>query len=403
MLTMDLQKDMRASIKDWKIVGKDIRDRIDQHYGNSKQIFIESIPFGPMKQTKKFLLKLYLRREKSNPDLIKVSVAIQLKNSNKDEIMNCKFEVSILIGNATNTKDIFGTCNKSTKLEKMLAVKDILVLNYSNLVSINLIVNAQMTYLNEVFNSNFKEKLVQDIRNIRDLETFSDLILESEDKHRIHVHKVVLAARSSVFFNELKEVSNQKFIMSIPYKREVVDAMLNYIYKGDISNIDNFANDLVKAANKYGLDELKEQCTQSLLKQININSAAELYHIADRCNLVQLKSKIIPFIEQNKKQVTESVGWRKFIEPNLKLFREIFVGYVDQSTNKRPTFIKTDESFTNNNQFKRVRPNDDKHIQGNLPSSGIESYNQRKCPETPSLQDYFFTFVKNAKNNSNYS
>ena len=151
------------------------------------------------------------------------------------------------------------------------------------------------------------------------------------------------------------------------------------------------------------MDELKEQCTQSLLKQININSAAELYHIADRCNLVQLKSKIIPFIEQNKKQVTESVGWRKFIEPNLKLFREIFVGYVDQSTNKRPTFIKTDESFTNNNQFKRVRPNDDKHIQGNLPSSGIESYNQRKCPETPSLQDYFFTFVKNAKNNSNYS
>ena len=61
---MDLQKDMRASIKDWKIVGKDIRDRIDQHYGNSKQIFIESIPFGPMKQTKKFILKLYLRREK---------------------------------------------------------------------------------------------------------------------------------------------------------------------------------------------------------------------------------------------------------------------------------------------------------------------------------------------------
>ncbi|KAI2798335.1 hypothetical protein BLOT_014995 [Blomia tropicalis] len=37
---------------------------MDQHYENSKQIFIESIPFGPMKQTKKFILKLYLRREK---------------------------------------------------------------------------------------------------------------------------------------------------------------------------------------------------------------------------------------------------------------------------------------------------------------------------------------------------
>lgn len=79
------------------------------------------------------------------------------------------------------------------------------------------------------------------------------LVFPNENHIRLAVHKAILAARSPVFYamfsdNTIEAKSNQVEITDMTI--DVVDQLLTYIYTGKLDKLDEYALDLMTAADK---------------------------------------------------------------------------------------------------------------------------------------------------------
>ncbi|KAE8804577.1 Speckle-type POZ protein [Hordeum vulgare] len=119
-------------------------------------------------------------------------------------------------------------------------------------------------------------------------------------------HKVILAARSPVlmaeFFGHMKETSSQrveiKDIVAVVFK-----SLLCFIYTDSVmefemqhEEVTMLAQHLLAAADKYGLDRLKEICEGKLSDGISVYTAATTLALAEQHNCPQLKVKCVDFI-----------------------------------------------------------------------------------------------------------
>ncbi|KAM3214155.1 hypothetical protein ACQJBY_066532 [Aegilops geniculata] len=119
-------------------------------------------------------------------------------------------------------------------------------------------------------------------------------------------HKVILAARSPVlmaeFFGHMKETSSQRVEIK-DIDAVVFKSLLYFIYTDSVLEFDlqheavtMLAQHLLAAADKYGLDRLKEICEGKLSDGISIDTAATTLALAEQHNCPQLKVKCVDFI-----------------------------------------------------------------------------------------------------------
>ncbi|XP_071736563.1 BTB/POZ domain-containing protein At1g55760-like isoform X2 [Rutidosis leptorrhynchoides] len=120
----------------------------------------------------------------------------------------------------------------------------------------------------------------------------TDIIINASDGS-IGAHRAVLAARSPVFqgmfSHDLKE-KEMSVINISDMSIEACQAFLNYVY-GNIQE-QNFLThrlDLLKAAEKYDVMDLKEACHESLLQDIDTNNVLERLQYASLYHLSKLK------------------------------------------------------------------------------------------------------------------
>uniref|UniRef100_A0A183BWT3 BTB domain-containing protein n=1 Tax=Globodera pallida TaxID=36090 RepID=A0A183BWT3_GLOPA len=110
---------------------------------------------------------------------------------------------------------------------------------------------------------------------------------EDVQVREIPVHKAILAARSPVFAAMLQHVDTSESKTGVLEIKDVecgvVKEMLNFIYSGKSSSpeINEIASDLLIAADKYRLEELKTHCEHCLIQAINFENACQLLIIAD--------------------------------------------------------------------------------------------------------------------------
>jgi len=55
--------------------------------------------------------------------------------------------------------------------------------------------------------------------------------------------------------------------------------MLTYIYYGEVNNFDYLADELVIAADKYRIEDLKMICEQKLISQISADNCIDLFKL----------------------------------------------------------------------------------------------------------------------------
>lgn len=109
----------------------------------------------------------------------------------------------------------------------------------------------------------------------------------------IGAHRAVLAARSPVFHSMFSHDLKEKEMSAINISDmpiEACQAFLNYIY----SNIqyDDFLThrlDLLRAADKYDISDLKDACQESLLEDIDTKNVLERLQSASMYRLPKLK------------------------------------------------------------------------------------------------------------------
>lgn len=148
-------------------------------------------------------------------------------------------------------------------------------------------------------------------------EKFYDLTDVTADKKTLHLYKGILACRSPVFQTMFANdmVEKLKSIVNIEdFSYNVLLEMFRFIYCGKIKNMEpEILCELMRAAEKYCIEELKLLCEQTMLNDRNIDNVFEFIISAhmNNSNVVQnlilwTVSKIITgFITKTKLKLLE--------------------------------------------------------------------------------------------------
>jgi hypothetical protein len=154
---------------------------------------------------------------------------------------------------------------------------------------------------------------------------YSDYTLITSDGEEIPVHKNILASRSDVLAammeTQLKEGEEKKAVID-DIDSKALKEFLRFLYCGRVSEteIESVAVDLIYAAEKYGLKDLKPICVQSMIKTISLDNAIETYILADLHQEKPLKKFTLDFILHHYTELKDHESWEKL---STTLYKEI--------------------------------------------------------------------------------
>ncbi|TKR73164.1 hypothetical protein L596_020505 [Steinernema carpocapsae] len=165
--------------------------------------------------------------------------------------------------------------------------------------------------------------------------TLSDFTIKVGNDRQIYTHKAILAARSPVFaamFTHTDTKEAKEGILNIEDTEfDVIKEMVVYIYSGKCSsNHKELASELLVAADKYRLDELKSHCESTLIQEIAVDNVCQLFVVGHIYNAERLKQRAADFIKLQLTAVTNTSGWDEFIKSHPTLVTGI-IRYVDKS------------------------------------------------------------------------
>lgn len=233
--------------------------------------FLNSQGFWPPEnQSFKWYLSLY---PQSGKDRSYIGLYLQ---HNQSDIVHVNYKLSIgsqTDGTSGTFRGISGwgfpTFIKRQKALKSCLPNGTLIIN-CEIRAISKIVETSGTNLNQdtgMKKQTTRGKLAHDLSSLLENKKFSDItIVLGETK--IQAHKAILAARSPVFESLFMENSTTIEINDV--QPEIFRTLLQYIYTDELKNIDN-ANELLIAATKYNLEELKAECEEILRTQSHVN------------------------------------------------------------------------------------------------------------------------------------
>ncbi|KAI6669710.1 hypothetical protein NL676_004595 [Syzygium grande] len=157
---------------------------------------------------------------------------------------------------------------------------------------------------------------------------------------KFHAHRLVLAARSSVFRSELFDGAseNKREIVVDDLEPAVFKALLYFIYTDNLpedeksvtscsghalSTSETLLVKLLAVADRYGLDRLRIVCGSHLCKDISVTSVCEILALADRYHAKELKAVCLKFAAENLAAVMRSDGFECLKENNVSLQSEL--------------------------------------------------------------------------------
>jgi speckle-type POZ protein len=165
-------------------------------------------------------------------------------------------------------------------------------------------------------------------------ELFSDLVLEvgqpteGRTVEELACHRNILSARSPVFRamfqHDMTEARSKR--VRIPDMEPVVGRqMLQYMYTGSLEELGQCGkSELLAAADKYCLLELKKYCEAELCREVQVTTALKLLVIADRHDAAELKSTCVKVILERSQEVVKQTGWREILQPYPRLLADMF-------------------------------------------------------------------------------
>ena len=184
---------------------------------------------------------------------------------------------------------------------------------------------------------NLGKRLEEDRRN----NLFTDVMIVTADKKEFRAHKVVLASQSKFFKTRFSSrwmtTLQQSLIGQSGNKVEMTDvsatvmeAMISYMYTGEVAGIETIAMDVLPLAEVYGLEGLRKLCERALAKSLNIENAVDILVHANAYNAQDLKKVCIDYICLNIAPIRKSEGWKKLKE--TETCHELCVDLLDKVT-----------------------------------------------------------------------
>jgi len=169
------------------------------------------------------------------------------------------------------------------------------------------------------------DQLVEDIGNVYLNDDLSDCKLVCGGQE-ISCHVVILAARSPVFAammaTPLKERETKEICID-DFTIEIVKELVNFIYTGKVTNIEENAAELLKIADKYQIQQLKDTCVKKLIKDTNVENC--LYHaeLGILFRVDDLQSTAVTYAVKNITDLMKSQEWKQNSAKNPELLSQI--------------------------------------------------------------------------------
>ncbi|TRY75243.1 hypothetical protein TCAL_09496 [Tigriopus californicus] len=157
-------------------------------------------------------------------------------------------------------------------------------------------------------------------------ESYPDIYLVSQGL-RFPCHKHMLASCSEVFEamfsqeNSSEAISNEVKIEDID--PDTLEKVLDFVYKDKVVDFEGLAINLIYAAEKYNLENLKILAVQRAVQQINVMNVSEVLILGDRVQSNTLKEAAMDFILRNIQSVRSSAGWKELTQNFGNLVDEV--------------------------------------------------------------------------------
>ncbi|CAB3980620.1 roadkill isoform X3 [Paramuricea clavata] len=163
--------------------------------------------------------------------------------------------------------------------------------------------------------------------NLLDTGLLSDVSLTLADGKHFNAHKAILAARSPVFGamfeHEMEERKNGR-VQILDVESDVFKEMLQFIYTGKTSKLNEMAPELLAIADKYAIDRLKTMCEESLCNSLSTDNVCSILILADLHSANNLKEYAVDFVNSHAVAVTNSPGWKTLVSNHSHLLAEAF-------------------------------------------------------------------------------
>ena len=160
-----------------------------------------------------------------------------------------------------------------------------------------------------------------------------DVVLKVGGK-KIKAHRNLLCIRSRVFeamFQTIMKETESGCVEIRDIDAETVQAMIGYMYTGKVVNLQTIsAENLMIAADKYHLEELKEISEQQISTELTDENAIKKLQLADLNNCTLLNVECFRYIRRRFEQVINSDSFVNlaFTEGNFNLLKTIVREFV---------------------------------------------------------------------------
>jgi speckle-type POZ protein len=169
------------------------------------------------------------------------------------------------------------------------------------------------------------DQLIDQLEDLFENMKYADVTL-NVGAHKFQAHKSLLASRSKVFAAMFEHATKEKQSNQVEIediRHDVFRELLRFIYTGRVSSktMEKMATKLFFAADKYFLDQLKNECEAHLLRQMTSDNCMELLLLLgdEHLQVEHLKKEAVDFFRLYPVDVMATDGWKKAkqVHPNL--------------------------------------------------------------------------------------
>ena len=141
------------------------------------------------------------------------------------------------------------------------------------------------------------------------------------EERKIAAHKAILSARAPYFANMfasgMAEVSSNEVRVK-DVESGVFEGILEYLYSGAApANMPEIGLELLVAADKYGLDELKNMCEAGVGDRLTAAKAVDVVIVADKVNCASLYDKAVVVLRNSFDSLEEESSKKLMENPKL--------------------------------------------------------------------------------------
>ena len=126
-----------------------------------------------------------------------------------------------------------------------------------------------------------------------------------------------------MFTSKMEEATTSEVTIS-DFSEESVEKMVAFMYSGELQQPDSsYDDEVLKIADKYGVELLKARCEASLAKTLDDSNVAGMWVLADTFQANALKAEVFRYLSDNWQRRSRMADLEQVLVDNPGLIKDL--------------------------------------------------------------------------------